>query len=141
MKQFLSIAFLLSVIIATATAQEEQNCYYKWQLKFDKRGAKTIPDGEHENVIITIREGADASCYLGKCVVVNKIVTKMFVQLEDGEYEPFEPEARYNFPITITNGISKTLPTLDNELIDILFINHLKPKKANYKLAPDPDDY
>jgi hypothetical protein len=141
MKKFLIVTILLSTFGFQSVAQEELNCYYKWEKKFEQRGATDVPDGEHANIIITVRQGSNASCFTGKCTVSGGMVTAMYRQLEDGTYELYKPEARYNLPITITNGISKTLPTLDNELINVLFIKNIKPPKANFKAAPNPEDF
>jgi hypothetical protein len=42
--------------------------------------------------------------------------------------------------ITINNGISKTLITKDNQLINIIWPKKIKPKKAGFKKAPEPTD-
>jgi hypothetical protein len=42
--------------------------------------------------------------------------------------------------ITIGNGISKTLITKDNQLINIIWPKKIKPKKAGFKKAPEPTD-
>lgn len=128
MKKALCITLLLSVIIFSATAQYDHNCYYKWQNKFEKRGTTPILNGEHKGVVISIREGETSSCYLGKCVVVNQVITNMFLELDDGTYEAFNPESRYNLLATITNGTSRTIPTINNQKVNVLFINHLKAK-------------
>lgn len=64
----------------------------------------------------------------------------MFIKKEDNSYEEVKKKLRYDVPITITNGMSKTMLTLEDELINVLFIKKIKPKKAGFEKAPEPKD-
>lgn len=119
----------------------ELNCYNKWAQKFDERGAEEVTDGTYTDVIIAFRQGANAECFEGKAVVRDKKVEQFFILLDDGSYDAVVRVWK-NDPkdINITNGISKTYITKDNQLINIIWPKKIKPKKAAFKKAPEPTD-
>jgi len=123
----------------TTAIEEENNCYVKWAHKFETRGADDVADGTYSDIIISVRNGSTAECYVGKCDVKDGRIIAMYIRLEDGKYELFKRKPRYEFPITITNGMSKTVITTEDDLINVLFTKKLKPKKAEFQKAPDPD--
>ena len=45
---------------------------------------------------------------------------------------------KFEAPMTIVNGISLTMLTMDDDLINVIFPKTLKPKKVGYTSAPDP---
>jgi len=125
----------------TPTSETETNCYYKWAKKFDERGAEDIADGIYTDVIISFRTGPDAECYNGKCEVKGGVVVAMYMKLEDGTYEQIKKKPRHeNISMTITNGMSSPFLTIDGELINVLFIKKIKPKKASFQKAVEPTD-
>ena len=142
------ILFTLALFIVTITVfaqsgkkvEEESNCYIKWAQKFEARGAEEVADGTYSDVIITFRSGSDAECFNGKCDVKDARIIAMYTKLEDGSYALVKKKLRYDFPVTITNGMSKTVPTLDDELINVLFVKKIKPKKASFEKAAEPTD-
>jgi hypothetical protein len=82
-----------------------------------------------------------ADCFYGKVMVKGgKINTdEMFLKFEDNTFE--RVVRKYRNPdqvITIINGMSRTIVTVEDELIDILFVKKIKPKKKNYVKAADP---
>ena len=120
--------------------EDGSNCYLKWAQKFETRGADDVADGIYTDVIITFRNGSDAECFNGKCEVKEGVITAMYTKLEDGTFSLIKKKLRYDFPITITNGMSKTILTLEDELINVLFVKKIKPKKAGFQKAADPSD-
>ncbi len=145
MKRIITLALLIGITTAKAQTvpkkmEEDNNCYLKWAQKFEERGAEDVADGVYEDVIITFRNGSEAQCYNGKCEVKEGKVLAMYIKKEDGGYELIKKKLRYDFPVTITNGMSKTVLTLDDELINVLFIKKIKPKKAGFVKAPEPGD-
>jgi hypothetical protein len=147
MKKILLALTLFFSINGASIAQssgkdDESSCYAKWVKKFEERGALPIVDGTYTDVIITIRSAANGSinCFVGKCDVKDGKVIAMYMKLEDGKYELIQRKPKYEQAITITNGISKTFITFEEDLINVLFTNKLKPKKAEFQKAPDPDD-
>ncbi|MES2396430.1 MAG: hypothetical protein V4549_10530 [Bacteroidota bacterium] len=142
------IIFTLALFIVTITVfaqaskkvEEDSNCFIKWAQKFEARGADDVADGTYSDVIITFRTGSDAECFNGKCDVKDGRIIAMYTKLEDGTYALVKKKLRYDFPVTITNGMSKTVPTLDDELINVLFVKKIKPKKASFEKAAEPTD-
>jgi hypothetical protein len=145
-KTFILLSFLLGIGAAvsaqtTKKSDEELNCYLKWAAKFEARGADEVPDGIYDDVIITFRNGGEAECYNGKCEIKEKKVTAMYLKMEDGSYEIVKKRSKYdNLPVTVTNGMSSTVVTKEDELINVLFIKKIKPKKAGFVKAADPND-
>lgn len=136
------------ILVVTATkigAQtEESSCYNQWAKAFEIRGADEVKDGWHDGVIISIRTGSKTKCYTAKVQVVEASIKEVYIKFVDGKYEVYKPEWKYtDQKAVIINGITKTLQTMDDDLINIIFINHLKPKKKAFELAPlpDPDDF
>lgn len=128
--------------ISSINAQSNQNCYQKYAKVFEVRGANQVKDGTHENVVVTLRKGTFADCFIGKVKVKNGTIDPNSIQLTfvDGSYEKFDRNYKYDdIPVTILNGMSKTLITKDDELINILFVDAIKPKKKALKRAPDPE--
>ncbi len=120
----------------------ETNCYLKWAQKFEERGAMDVEDGTYTDVILTFRNGSSASCFNGKADVKNNMVTAMYLKLEDGTFEQVKRKWKYEIKdVTIQNGISKTLITIDDELINVMFVKKIKPKKKGYEKAPDPNNF
>ncbi|MFL5763508.1 MAG: hypothetical protein ACJ77K_06145 [Bacteroidia bacterium] len=144
MKKIFTLLTLVAVSY-TINAQEKKaddnNCYAKWAQKFEDRGADDVPDGSYSDVIITVRSGADAECYSGKCDVKDGKVIAMYLKMEDGSYELIKKKPRYdNVPLVITNGMSSPFLTMDSELINVLFVKKIKPKKAGFVKAAEPTD-
>jgi len=144
MKKLLTLLTFF-VITITAKAQEpvknDLNCYNKWALKFDERGAEEVTDGTYTDVIITFRQGPNADCYEGKAIVKDKKMDTFYILLEDGTYEQvvrvWKSESK---GLDIISGISKAIITKDNQLVNVIWPKKLKPKKAAFKHAPEPVD-
>ena len=134
---------LFSIQLKAQTAPvEELNCYNKWSVKFDTRGAEEVADGVYTDVIITSRVGGKASCYSGKAEVLNKKLLRCYITLEDGTYEEVKRtwKTNSNKDVTIINGISTSMVTVHSELINVLWPNKIKAKKPAAKKAPEPTD-
>jgi hypothetical protein len=147
MKKIILSSFMLFTVL-TGFSQEvkddtkELNCYNKWSIKFDERGADEVTDGVYTDVIITSRMGNVAKCYSGKAEVIGKKLTKFFIVLEDGSYEEVRRtwKEKSNTDVYIINGISKSMITVHSELINVLWPKKIKAKKAAMKKAPEPTD-
>ncbi len=143
MKKLLLLSFVIfcgSAFAQKSNGDEETNCYLRWVKKFEQRGSDEVEDGVHEGVIITFRKGSHAECYNGKVEVSKGKITNMWLAFETGTYEPVEKKFRYEkVEITIINGISKTIVTQDDQLINVIFPKKLKAKKPGYVKAPDPE--
>ncbi len=141
------LSFLIIIIATTANAQtapkkdDETNCYLKWAQKFEERGAEPVADGTYTDVIISFRNGGEAECFNGKVDVKGGNVIAMYLKKEDGSYEIVTKKSKYEkVPVTITNGMSSTIVTKDDELINVLFVKKILPKKAGFEKAADPTD-
>jgi len=133
-------------VVPTLTMSPEErqlNCYNKWSIKFEERGAEEVPDGIYTDVIVTSRMGARVNCYSGKAEVRGKRLLKCWIVKEDNSEEEITRTWRSNTntDVEIINGISESMITVHNELINVLWPKKLKAKKAPPKLAPDPNDY
>ncbi|HET6992898.1 MAG TPA: hypothetical protein VFJ43_16300 [Bacteroidia bacterium] len=122
----------------TPPTPQTSNCYTRWEEKFEERGATEVKDGIYTDVIISVRSGPEAQCYSGKVEVKDGKIISMERKLADGTYEPYKPKLKYEIPMIITTGISATLLTMDDDLINVIFPSTLKPKKVAYSTAPDP---
>ncbi len=138
-------ALLISMSSIQAQAKQDEtklDCHQKYAKVFEKRGAFPVEDGIYDNVIITFRKGSMADCFYGKVQVLNgKVNTyEMYLKFEDNTYEKIKRKYRYpEEDVTIEGGMSRTMVTVDDELITVLFIKSIRPKKKNYVKAGDPD--
>lgn len=141
MKKIILSASILFFSITHLSAQDNTNCYQKYAEVFEVRGANEVIDGTYDDVIITIRKRGFADCFVGKVSVKGGrvILSSMQLSFVDNTFEPFVRNYKNsNEPITIIGGISKTLLTKDEELINVIFTSSLKPKKKAFKRAPEP---
>jgi hypothetical protein len=143
-KILLVVTVLLTTVQIQAQNEEprELTCYNKWSQKFDERGAEEIEDGVYTDVIITSRIGSKANCWSGKAEVRNKKLVKCYIIKEDNSEEEVTRTWKNNSnkEVTIINGVSTSMITVHNELINVLWPKKIKAKKAAAKKAPDPSD-
>ena len=136
-----SLVFLSFKFIAQEK-QIELNCYNKWSIKFEERGAEEVKDGLYNDVIITNRQGVNAVCNNGKAEVRKGKLVNFHILLDDGNYEEVKRTWKNN-PIVnfeIKNGISANMVSNHNEIINVLWPKNIKPKKAKASEASDPTD-
>ena len=141
-KLITAVAIFASIHGFSQEKEMELNCYNKWAAKFEDRGAEPVKDGVYEDVIVTNRQGSKAICNNGKAEVKNGKVIKFYILLSDGSHEEVKRtwKSNSNENVTIINGISKSLISVHNELINILWPNKIKAKKAKPTIAPEPTD-
>ena len=133
---------LLSVVFLSLSTFSQNDCFKKLEEAFTKRGANTVADAIHSNVIISFFEETGTRCVGGKVRVENGTITSVFLQFNDNSYELMEKKF-YNAkktPPTITNGISEMIYTSEGEKFRVVFIEKLKPKKQVYKEINLPED-
>ncbi len=141
----LSLLFLLfssSPIKGQANGEDDQkNCFEKYVEAFERRGAKKVEDTVHEEVVVTIRKGERGDCFMGKAEVKDGIVVKTHLMVEDSTYERMTYDYKHEeVKAEIVNGVSRTKVTEDEgKLVNVLFIDHMKPKQKEYIRAPEPD--
>lgn len=131
---------ILVVISGRLCAQtQETSCYNQWAKAFELRGADDVKDGWYEGVVLSIRSGSKTMCYTAKVLVEVGNVKEILIKYVDGKFDAYKPEWKYaDQKGVITNGISHTLQTMEDDLVNVIFINHLKAKKQAYELAPLP---
>lgn len=136
-----SLLLILTVFITMAA--QSQDCFTRLQKAFDNRGAYSVSDDMHRNVILTFfEEGGTSYCISGKARVENGLIQSIFRQFEDDTYELMEKKfysAKKQAPI-IVNGITEMIYNSDGEKFRIIFIDALKPKQKSYKEISLPDD-
>lgn len=136
-----SLLLILTVFISLAA--QSQDCFTRLQKAFDDRGAYSVSDDMHRNVILTFfEEGGTSYCISGKARVENGLIQSVFRQFEDDTYELMEKKfysASKQAPV-IVNGISEMIYNTDGEKFKVVFIEALKPKQKSYKEIALPDD-
>lgn len=140
-KKFFTLTLILcaSVALAQPPAEPEENCYVKYAKAFEERGANDPTDGWYDNVVITVRKGTDADCFIGRVRILKDTISDIFIKFTDGEAERFQKRMKkFDKPTTVVNGISTTMVSFDDELVNIIFTDLLKPKKKAYQKAPLP---
>jgi hypothetical protein len=141
-KLLLATSLFLTLTSFSQEKTIELNCYNKWSAKFEDRGAEDVKDGVYDDVIISNRQGAKATCNNGKAEVIKGKLTKFYILLSDGSYEEVKRTWKNasNENVTIINGMSKSMISVHNELINVLWPSKIKAKKAKPTTAPDPTD-
>ena len=141
MKKIVLLAFATVVSISSLFAQGE-NCYEKLENAFLERGAYTVSDDIHRNVIISFFEEDEVYCVKAKVRVENGFITSIFYYFDDNTSELYDKKFfndKKQQPI-IENGISEMITNVDGENFKVIFIEKLKPKKKNLKRITIPDD-
>ncbi len=141
-KLILASIILFSINGFSQEKQVELNCYNKWAVKFEDRGAEDVKDGVYDDVIITNRQGAKATCNNGKAEVKNGIIVRFYILLSDNSYEEVKRtwKNKSNEDVKIINGISESMVSVYGELINVLWPKKIKAKKAKPTSAPEPTD-
>ena len=141
MKKLLFTGALCATMLLNAQEEpQELNCYNKWAAKFEERGADRVEDGVYDDVIVTNRQGAKAVCYRGKAEVRESMLSKFYVLLNDGTYEEVKRTWKNNSnqDVEIINGMTTSMISVHNELINVIWPNKIRPKKGVPVVAADP---
>lgn len=140
MKNFY-VTFLLiaTSLLMGAYAQDNTSCYEQYRKVFERRGANPVEDGVHENIILSVRTGEVAECYVARVVVQQSVIVEVSLYFEDGTYDKVDYIFKDKSTWSIQNGMSKTKITDKDQYINILFVNKVKPKKKNLMVAPKPN--
>lgn len=141
MKKLLFTGALCATMLMNAQeVPQELNCYNKWAAKFEERGADRVEDGVYEDVIVTNRQGAKAICYRGKAEVREGMLARFYLLLDDGTYDEFKRQWKNNSneTVEIINGMTTSMISVHNELINVIWPNKIRPKKGVPVVAADP---
>jgi hypothetical protein len=134
-KQTMKKGLLIICAALVTLSSSAQGCFVRIQEAFDDRGAYSVSDDMHSNVILSFFEDGASHCIAGKARVENGLIISVFKQFADDTYELMEKKF-YNSekkPPTIVNGISEMVYNTDREKFKVVFIEALKPKKKEYK--------
>lgn len=141
MKKILLAGAICATFLGNAQEQStELNCYNKWAAKFEERGADRVEDGLYDDVIVTNRQGAKAICYRGKAEVREGLLTRFYVLLNDGTYDEVKRTWKNNSNqnVEIINGMSTSMISIHNELINVIWPGKIRPKKGIPVVAAEP---
>lgn len=131
------LSFIGSAVFAQT---ESESCYEKYREVFENRGAYDAEDGNHENVILSTRaKDGTTECIMSSAVIQNGEIVKVLVIYEDETKDIMEFDFKDNVSWTVFNGMSRTRVTKQNQQIDLMFTDLIKPKKKKLKKAPLPD--
>ena len=144
MKKFIAIILftIITSVLYSQNDKQQLTCYIKYAKVFEKRGAEAVEDGVYSDVIITIRKGSMADCFYGKVTVKDGNVdfNNLFLKFEDDTFEKLDLTFKYDTKeVKIVNGMSEVMFTQDEELVNVLFVKKIKPKKKKYAKAAEPD--
>jgi hypothetical protein len=120
----------------------QDGCFDRLNKAFEKRGAYTVSDDMHRNVILSFFTPDGQECLNGKVRVENGAITAIFIQYNEGDYELLDRKftnAQKTAP-KISNGISEMIHVSDGQKVRVVFIDKLKPKQREYKSAELPSD-
>ena len=138
-----SLLVLVLTLISSVSFSQSSDCFIRLQKAFDSRGANTVSDDMHRNVIIAyFQEDGGSYCISGKARVENGLIVSIFLEYDDNTYELMEDKffSAEKQPPTIVNGITEMIHNGDGERFKVVFIEQLKPKKKSYKSVSLPDD-
>jgi hypothetical protein len=149
------LTLLMFLLLTPVFAQPKQtpaaskDCFREWLTVFRSRGAKPVTDGTQE-VIITLRGQTSNECFMGKIEVLNgKIVLPLWIQKDDGSYEPnssigkkIDPEFASTMTqdelFSITDGMTISFRTQEGDFGRLFFYKFLNDKPKSNKVAPSP---
>jgi len=134
--------FSLTFITCLSTFAQSDDCFKRLEDAFTKRGAYTIADDMHRNVIISFFEEGGSNCVAGKVRVENGAIVSIFLQYKDDTYELFDKkfDNGKKAPPVIVNGISEMIYAINGEKLRVVFIDKLKPKAKSLKGVDLPAD-
>jgi hypothetical protein len=144
-KVILLLSFVISGVLSLS-AQEvatKGTCYNEYYAAFRDRGSLPVPDGERR-VVVSIRKDYDCICFMGRIKVVGgKPTNSLVIERQDSTFERFEfvahpkyARSETKFVNYILNGMSPTYLSSNDEMINLFFIDYLRPIPAKYKEAP-----
>ena len=129
---------LFTALITSSSIAQDVGCYESYRKVFENRGTFAIEDGVHDDVIISSRSSEGNECFLGSVTVKNGEVVEIAIYFEDDTKEVVVYEFKDKVAWSVDKGISRTRVTRNDEQINVMFINQIKPKKKQYKKAPLP---
>jgi len=148
MKKLFLILFACSAIVTSA--QTKGSCFIEYYELFNSRGVNPIPDGI-QNVIVTVRNTKDNTCFatMGQIEVKDgKLAGRLMLKNRAGEYvrpkmslhpKYEEPKTPLKADYSIVKGVSHNFLTKNMRIVNVFFIDFLKPQAPSLVEAPDAE--
>ena len=95
-------SLLVICVAIISLSASGQDCFTRIQKAFDERGAYSVADDMHRNVILSFFEDGSSYCISGKARVENGFIISVFKQFQDDTYELMEKKF-YNSEKKISN--------------------------------------
>lgn len=149
-------AFIACILVSNAQSggspisinlDETGGCYGEYFQIFSERGAKPIPNGNHDVVISIVYKG-ESQCYFGKAKVENgKLVPPVQIQKDDLSFAPLsslyrnldqewlEKQNQENL-FDIVDGMSKRFYSEDQQAGRVFFYTFINDKQKSNRRAP-----
>lgn len=146
MKKLILSFFLFSIF--GLGAQDKGSCFIEYYEQFTQRGCNPIPDGV-QNVIVTVRDTKEKTCYasMGTIEVKNQVIVgQLRLKTRAGELvrpkgslHPgyYDPNHSLHADYSIKNGVSRNFLTKDMKIVNVFFIDQLKPQQGSLTEGPD----
>ncbi len=146
MKKLFLILFVCSSFIYSA--QTKGSCFFEYYDLFVQRGVNPIPDGV-QNVIVTVRDTKDNSCFATMGLIEvkgGKIIGQLKLKNRAGEYVKPKGSLHPNYrkeetgskpDYSIKGGMSQNFLTKEMKIVNVFFIDYLKPQAPSLVDAPD----
>lgn len=148
---FVLVAFTISAqstsVSTNVSSIETVGCYGEYFQIFSERGAKAIPNGNHD-VVISIVHNGESQCYFGKAKIENgRLIPPVQIQKDDLTFVPLStlyrnldqewlgkqnPETLYD----IVDGMSKTFYSEDKQTGRVFFYTFINDKPKSNRKAP-----
>lgn len=138
-----TVFFFTLLLVGFNSLAQQTDCFKRLEDAFQKRGALTVADAMHDNVIISFfNQDGTTNCVNGKVRVENGTIVSIFVYYKDNSSELYDKKftnLKKQAP-TISNGISEMIVAQDGEKFRVVFLSKLKPKQKELKEAELPED-
>ena len=139
MKRIYVLTLFTLFSVAPFFGQELFTCYDEYRKVFENRGASELTNGVHDNIIMSIRDAdGNTECYVVTVTVKVLDIVEIAVYFDDDTKEVKKYEFVDQGSWTVHNGVSKTRVTTDDQKINIMFTDLIKPKRKELKKAPKP---
>ena len=147
LSKLIPVIMISLMAFPTVAQRSNDDCFRNWYSLFRERGANPVTDGTHE-VVLSLRKEEYSECFMAKVAVKNgQIVPPLMIAKDDGSYEEFSATGKKIDPafssgktetelLKISDGMSITFYTTDQETAKLFFYTFVKEEKKANKIAP-----
>jgi hypothetical protein len=148
MKKLFLLLFACSAVLVSA--QTKGSCFIEYYELFISRGVNPIPDGTH-TVIVTVRDAKTNTCVatMGSILVKDGVIAgELKLKNRAGEYvrpktslhpKYEESTSPLKADFSINKGMSQNFLTKNMKIVNVFFIDFLKPQAPSLVEAPDAE--